>query len=229
MVNGVWARIPCRRRARAQECRVDSTAGGGEHTAKVDGRRAWRERNRLAVVDALLDFYAEGNLRPGADEVAKRSGVSRRSFFRYFTDRDDLDRAAFARHLERVRDLVELPGMGEGPVGDRIEAIAAQRVRLFSQIRGAAKVVRMRAPFYAVLAEALQQNLRSLGRQVERQFEPELSLLGPTERAETLAVADTLCAFETYDFLVTRGLTGEAVAGAIRRGLSALFAAGPNN
>lgn len=203
---------------------MDSTAAGGEHTAKVDGRRAWRERNRLAVVDALLDFYAEGNLRPGADEVAKRSGVSRRSFFRYFIDRDDLDRAAFARHLERVRDLVDLPGMGEGPVGTRIEAIALQRVRLFSQIRGAAKVVRMRAPFYAVMAEELQQNLRQLGRQVERQFGPELSAMPPDERAEALAVADTLCAFETYDFLLMRGLTGEAIVAAIRRGLGALFA-----
>lgn len=203
---------------------MDSTAAGGEHTAKVDGRRAWRERNRLAVVDALLDFYAEGNLRPGAEEVAKRSGVSRRSFFRYFTDRDDLDRAAFARHLERVRDLVELPGVGEGPVGARIEAIALQRVRLFSAIRGAAKVVRMRAPFYAVMAEELQQNLRNLGRQVERQFGPELSAMPGNERAATLAVADTLCAFETYEFLVLRGLGKDAITAAIRTGLGALFA-----
>lgn len=203
---------------------MDSKGAGGEQAKKVDGRRAWRERNRLAVVDALLDFYAEGNLRPGAEDVARRSGVSRRSFFRYFVDRDDLDRAAFSRHLERVRDLVELPAIGEGPVGERIEAIASQRVRLFSQIRGAAKVVRMRAPFYAVMAEELQQNLRQLGRQVERQFEPELSTMPAEERAETLAVADTLCAFETYEFLVMRGLVPDAITAAIRRGLSALFA-----
>lgn len=205
------------------ECRVDSTGGAPEKAGKVDGRRAWRERNRLAVVDALLDFYAEGNLRPGAEEVAKRSGVSRRSFFRYFADRDDLDQAAFARHLERVREFVELPRIGEGPLNARIDAIVAQRMRLFTRIRGAARVARIRAPFYAVLSEALQQNLRQLGRQVERQFEPELAAMQPGERPEALAVADTLCAFETYDFLHARGLDDTAVAAALQHGLRALF------
>ena len=68
-----------------------SNAAGETAPARPDGRRASRERNRIAVVDALLDLYAEGNLRPGAGEVARRAGLSRRSVFRYFDDLDDLD------------------------------------------------------------------------------------------------------------------------------------------
>ena len=68
--------------------------GSAPVVEKIDGRRASRERNRDAVVDALLDLYREGNLSPGADAVAERSGLSRRSLFRYFDDLDDLCRAA---------------------------------------------------------------------------------------------------------------------------------------
>jgi len=105
-----------------------------ESTVQTDGRRAARERNRLAVVDALLDLYAEGNLRPDAQEVAERSGVSRRSVFRYFDDRDDLDRTAIERQQQRVWHLVEIAGVGEGPLEERIARIAEQRVALFHEL-----------------------------------------------------------------------------------------------
>ena len=37
-----------------------------------DGRRARRDRNRDAVVDALLELYHEGRLDPSSDEIATR-------------------------------------------------------------------------------------------------------------------------------------------------------------
>ena len=45
----------------------------------VDGRRAGRERNRNAVVDALLDLYQEGVISPGAQgpRGAARYSVAR--------------------------------------------------------------------------------------------------------------------------------------------------------
>ena len=63
--------------------------------------------NREAVVDALLDLYAEGNLRPGTDEIAERAGISPRSLFRYFEDADDLAGEAVARQLARALPLVD--------------------------------------------------------------------------------------------------------------------------
>ena len=48
----------------------------------VDGRRVRRDRNRDAVVDALLTLYGEGNLEPGSAEIAERAGLSPRSLFR---------------------------------------------------------------------------------------------------------------------------------------------------
>jgi AcrR family transcriptional regulator len=199
----------------------------GDPGAPVDGRRAWRDRNRLAVIDALLDLYAEGNLRPDAQEVAERSGVSRRSVFRYFDDRDDLDRAAIRRQQQRVWHLVEVASVGEGPLAERIERIAGQRVRLFSEVGPAARVSRSRAPFHRVISEELQESRRLFALQVERHFAPELNAMDEPARAETLAAADALCSFETFDLLTTRGMDSGAVAAVIRRGLSALFARAP--
>ena len=196
----------------------------GDATGRVDGRKAWRVRNRLAVVDALLDLYAEGNLRPDAQEVAARSGVSRRSVFRYFDDRDDLDRAAIERQQERVKDYIDIPAMGEGTLAERIARIADQRVALFARLGPAARVSRLRAPFHRVIGEGLEQSRRYFGRQVERQFAPELGTMEEAARREALAVADTLCSFETYDFLCGRGLEAAEVREAIQRGLVGLFA-----
>lgn len=168
---------------------------------RSDGRRAWRERNRLAVVDALLDLYAEGKIRPGAQELADRAGLSRRSVFRYFDDLDDLDRTAIARQQERVRHLVELPGIGEGPLEDRIGRLAAHRVALFSAIAPAARVSRARAAFQAVIGEELAQSRRLFARQIERHFAFELSGMTDDQRAKTAGAADVASSFETYDLL----------------------------
>lgn len=197
--------------------------------AQPDGRRAWRDRNRLAVVDALLDFYAEGNLRPGAQAVAERSGVSRRSVFRYFEDLDDLDRTAIARQQERVRHLIELPDLGEGALNDRIERIAAQRAVLYSAIAPAARVSRARAPFQRVLAEELAVSRKVLGRQVERQFQPELSAMAERERRAVFAAAEVLLSFESFDLLcATRGFGGDEIRATLSSSLRRLFAAGPS-
>ncbi|MEO6045422.1 MAG: TetR/AcrR family transcriptional regulator [Tepidiformaceae bacterium] len=189
----------------------------------LDGRRAWRDRNRLAVVDALLDLYAEGSLRPDAQAVAERSGVSKRSVFRYFDDRDDLDRAAIERQQARVHHLVELPAIGQGELEHRIAAICEQRVKLFQQIHPAARVSRLRAPFHTVIAEELEQSRQFFTRQVVRQFALELEGMDESRRNETLAAADALSSFETYDFLRGRGYDPGQVQGAMQRGLAGLL------
>ena len=71
----------------------------------TDGRHARRDRNRLAVVDAILALFSEGNFEPTSDQIAERAGLSPRSLFRYFDDLEDLNRVAIARQFERVRQL----------------------------------------------------------------------------------------------------------------------------
>ena len=81
------------------------TAPMPEPAPAVDGRRARRHRSRDLAVDALLDLLGEGVVRPTAQQVAERSGVSLRSIFRIFDDVESLNAAACARQLSRVRHL----------------------------------------------------------------------------------------------------------------------------
>ncbi len=197
------------------------------NTGKVDGRRAGRERNRVAVVDALLDLYREGNLSPGADEVAERSGLSRRSLFRYFDDLDDLCRAAIARQTLRAGHLFALQDMGQGSLADRITRLAAQRAGLFDEIAPAARVGRLRAPYQLIVAEDIRKSRAILRRQLEKHFAPEVDRLEPDRRRETLAAADVLCSFESFDLLrEAQGLSGRQYQETIQRALSALFRVG---
>lgn len=191
---------------------------------KIDGRRAGRQRNRDAVVDALLDLYGEGNVSPGADEVAERSGVSRRSLFRYFDDLDDLCRAAIDRQTERASHLIELKDVGQGVLTNRIERLATQRATLFEEIAPAARVGRLRAPYQPIVAEDIRKSRAALGRQIEKHFAPELAGLDSDRRRETLAAADVLCSFETFDLLRTaQGLRSVQYESTIRLALTALF------
>ena len=69
---------------------------------REDGRTLRRERNRAAMVDAMLELYREGNLAPSSDAIAERAGLSPRSLFRYFEDIDDLVHAAITRQQQRI-------------------------------------------------------------------------------------------------------------------------------
>jgi AcrR family transcriptional regulator len=192
--------------------------------SRIDGRHAWRERNRNAVVDALLDLYLEGAVNPGARVIAERSRVSRRSLFRYFDDMDDMCRVAITRHQERVSHLFELDGLGVGTVEDRIDRIVAQRIRLFDAVAPVRRIARLRAPYQPILANELKRTRELLSRQVEEHFAAELDTLDPDARRSTLSAADVLTSFDGFDVMRSSlGLLPNEIAETLRTGLSALF------
>jgi AcrR family transcriptional regulator len=192
-------------------------------TEAEDGRHARRQRNRDAVVDALLELYREGNLQPSSDEVAERAGLSARSLFRYFDDVDDLARAAITRQREQVRHLATLTITPDAPAADRIRELVAQRVRLFEAIGPVARVSRLRAPFRPVILGQLTQARAFLRRQVEQVMAPELAALS-SRAPQVLAAADVLCSFESYELLRhDQGLSKPKTASVLTDALTVLF------
>jgi AcrR family transcriptional regulator len=182
-------------------------AGG---SATTDGRLLRRQRNRDAVVEALLDLYSEGMLSPSTEEIAARSGLSPRSLFRYFDDVGDLTRTAMARQTDRILPLVEIDARPEDDAATKIEVLVEQRFRLFDLFGNAAKVSRLRAPFEPVLAEMLTRNRSFLRSQMEWLFAPELAAMDEDHRLNALGAADILTSFESYNLLTGFGeLTSE--------------------
>lgn len=169
-------------------------------TEPEDGRHARRDRNRLAVVDAMLTLYAEGNLDPSSDEIAERAGLSPRSLFRYFDDLDDLVRVAIARQHERLQPMAQLDVSAGAPLADRIARLVQQRLRLFEAISSVGIVSRVRAPFQPLIASELAISRSFLRRQIEHLFAPELAARG-AGAVSAVAAIDVLTSFESLQLL----------------------------
>jgi AcrR family transcriptional regulator len=176
-------------------------------TPVVDGRSAIRDRNREAVLDAVLDLFSEDNLSPGPEEVALRVGLSVRSVYRYFDDHDSLTRAAIARNIERVTPRFLIPAIGEGALDDRIGRFVDSRLRLHAEVGATVRAGRIRATFDPLVRADLEASRAFLRGQVERHFAPELSTDDAVRDGSRLAAVDALLGFGSLDhYLVDRGL-----------------------
>lgn len=167
----------------------------------VDGRVARRDRNRDAVLDAVIELFTDGHLDPGPDEVAIRVGLSARSVYRYFEDREALVRAAIDRQQEQVLPLYLIHAIGQGPLDERIDRFVTARVRLYEAIAAMARASRLRAAVNPILREQVEDTRRRLREQVDKHFAPELKALDARRRRSTSAAVDTLCQLEALDNL----------------------------
>lgn len=167
----------------------------------VDGRRARRERGRLAVVDATVDLIQEGHAPPTAEAVAARAGVSVSSLFRYFDSLGDLQQAAVARFLDRYADRYVVPDLGGGDRAARIARYVATMDSLFELVGPVARLVRARALEHPHLEQELRRVRRLLADQVGAQFAPELDRLTPAARDDLVSLVASMTSFEAWDLL----------------------------
>lgn len=196
-------------------------------TASADGRTARRDRNRDAVLDAVLDLFGEGHLFPSTPQVAERSGVSLRSVFRYYEDTEALIRAAMGRHLERIAPLFDLADPGEGPFEDRVRRFVASRLRLYGAVAPTARAGTLRAATNRTIADQLDVARERAREQLEAMFAPELRALPAAERRIAVAAADTMFQFAAVEHLHEHlGLSRSQVGEILRRSLRSVLAAG---
>lgn len=170
----------------------------------VDGRTARRDRNKTAVLDSVIDLFAEGNLTPGVHEVAARSDVSLRSVYRYFEDVDDLVTAAIARHMEKASHLFEIPDIGVGSTTDRIDTFCSRRVNLFTSLRAVFTAARIRAAEHRGLADGIHSSRERLGDQTAAMFAPELDAMDECRSTTVATTLDALSQFETLEYVYRR-------------------------
>jgi AcrR family transcriptional regulator len=191
-----------------------TTESAAEQALTTDGRMLRTERTRRAVVEALLDLLAEGELHPTARQVSDRSGVSMRSIFRLFEDVDALHAAGNAAHLERVAHLFE-PPEASGSVASRTAALVAQRTRLYETITPVRRVaVHLARRSRAIAAELARANA-ILRDQLATQYAPELAALPAGPRAEAIEALDALTSWDMWDRLRTVQGLGADDAGRI--------------
>ncbi|HSP29447.1 MAG TPA: TetR/AcrR family transcriptional regulator [Ilumatobacteraceae bacterium] len=165
-------------------------------TDHVDGRTLRRTRNRDAVIVALLAIIREGDLQPGAAEIADRAGVSHRSIFRYFDDLDDLVRTAIDHAFDEAGPMGGVPNIGVGSLDERITAFVDARVSLFEHVDGTMQLARMRAPKIPSINEGIAAIAEIFRVQIAEHFAPELDVVGEDER---LLLVDGILTLTSYD------------------------------
>lgn len=197
-----------------------------ESVASTDGRRSRRVRNKVAVIDAYLDLVSAGNERPSVAEVAARSGVSHRSVFRYFADKDDLARSSIDRQINRVGPQLLLELGPDADLDDRIRHLIERRFQLFEVLAPVARLMRMMAPEDPAIRQELTRTRLVAREQIRDLFAPELGTMAQDTANEVLGVIDVLCSFESGELFVwDLGFTPQGGVHAIERVLRLLLRA----
>lgn len=192
----------------------------------VDGRLTRTVRSRLAICEACVDLLQEGVLQPGADQIAERAGVSRRSVFNHFNDLAELYDAVVEVGIQRCAPLLR-----EIPVGDPI------RVRLDALIEIRSKFLEATSPFTRALTaqslvgpaaeQARRVSLDALEQQfdtIATLFQDDLTDLPETEQQEILEAMSAATNPLVWEYLRhSRGMSITRARAVMKRSLVALL------
>jgi TetR/AcrR family transcriptional regulator of autoinduction and epiphytic fitness len=187
-----------------------------------DGRTVRAERTRQALVDALFALLDEGELRPTAERIAKRAGVSERSVFQHFPDREALFEAVARQQYERVFSGLE-PVDSSGPLPERLDSFVAQRARLLEESSSLRQAAILLEHDSEVVAGWLESWRRAAATEVERVFRHELEGQERGERAVLLGALVSAASGPVWEgYRLHQRMGVERARAAMRRTLAAL-------
>ncbi len=147
----------------------------------TDGRIARGERTRAAIIAAHAALLREGRISPTAAQVAERAGVSVRTIWSTFKDREALLTESTEFWLAEDDALWE-PIDLTLPLSDRITVYCRQRVRRLENIAPAARSATLAEPFSPVLRVSRRRHLDRMRDQIEHVFAAELDERAPADR-----------------------------------------------
>jgi TetR/AcrR family transcriptional regulator, regulator of autoinduction and epiphytic fitness len=192
-------------------------------TGAKDGRTVRAERTRQALVDALFALLDDGELRPTAERIAKRAGVSERSVFQHFPDREALFEAVARQQYERVFSGLE-PVDSSRPLPERLDAFVAQRARLLEESSSLRQAAILLEHDSEVVAGWLESWRRAAATEVERVFRRELERQQRGERAELLGALVSAASGPVWEgYRLHQRMGAERARAAMRRTLAALL------
>lgn len=196
-----------------------------EQQPQVDGRVARRERNIDAVLDVVLEMFADDMMFPTIEQASKRSGLSLRSLYRYFADPGELVEAAIKRSRAQAVDVAHLSHIGQGPFEERLDDFVSMRLGVYETNGPLYRATRHNAATHVRVRDELQRTRLLMREQFELQFAPELAALTPRGRAAAVEAGDVLTQMDSLDLMRRyRNLTVPEVSAVLRDTLSTLLA-----
>lgn len=166
----------------------------------LDGRVARSRRTRAAIIDALVALLDEGNPQPTVEEIASRASVAPRTVFQHYADREALFAAVSAyreAHLQSLMGTID----PAAPLPERIDAIVAQRARVFEWIASVRRGALLMEPFSESVHASLETFRAAKRAELERVFAPEIAARPERERATLASALGVAGSWSAWDAL----------------------------
>ncbi|HEC10879.1 MAG TPA: TetR/AcrR family transcriptional regulator [Acidimicrobiales bacterium] len=178
--------------------------------SEVDGRVLRGQRNREAIVDAMFELYAAGNLRPTAAQIAEAAGISTRSVYHHFDDMESLVAEVSARAEDGVNATTSRPD-ADLELDEKVPAFVQHRITRWEKVHAVVRAARLGEYASPIVANALQVGRARLREDVELTFAPELA--AAADPGLLLEGLDLLFGFEVWERLrLTQKLDPTTVA-----------------
>lgn len=161
-----------------------------------DGRAARSHRSRRAIIAAMRALHSEGDLRPTALRVAERAGVSLRTVWQQFPDREAMLVEAVRRDHEILLSLVAKIDPDQ-PLVARIESFVSQRARVLEEMTPSWRAARIQEPFSDELRCSRARKTAGGKAELEMVFAPEFAQLPGRTRQQ---LTDALHAISIWAF-----------------------------
>jgi AcrR family transcriptional regulator len=146
---------PCRPAGSAADVTPGSGRGGRLEVARQERRTA------EAIVNSGLRLFEErGFDQTTIDQIAEAAEISRRTFFRYFTDKEELFFAEDERLLDVIQDTLDHAPAGESVVDIAHRATRALAAESVADPERRVARERLIAATPALLARRMAKNLR---------------------------------------------------------------------
>jgi AcrR family transcriptional regulator len=160
-----------------------------------DGRRRRGEDDRARIVAAMLEIIHAGEVAPGAEQVAQRSGIGLRTVLRHFRDMESLYRDMSGVISGELHAMVETPFKAQD-WRERVVELVGRRSWAFEKVAPflrASAIARHRSTFLEANHAGFTAALRTI---LKRQLPPE-----EARDQLTLEALDLLLSFETWSRL----------------------------
>lgn len=191
-------------------------------TDKVDGRRARGLRTRDAIISALLDLIAGGDIAPTAQRIADRAGVSVRSVYQHFADVEGLYADAAQRTYEWARETA----MHVDPsiaIERRIDAFVDAKASVLEALLPFHRAVRLMEPSSERVHDERVAMEKWEKDRVAKVFAPELRKMEPSRRTAVHGGIDALASSDSWDHMRRNGTSARAARQVLRAGTRCLL------
>lgn len=160
-----------------------------------DGRRARGDANRARIIQAMVELVVAGDPDPNADAVAEKAGLSVRTVFRHFEDKDAIFHAIDDLLVAAYQPLLTAPYRSENWKVQLFELIARR-----CTINEAAAVFRISAVMERYRSQFIAAKYRRLHAGEKRMLDAVLppQLQTSTKAGRAILIA---CSFDTWRLL----------------------------